>query len=144
MSLVFGSEKDLESIVKINKKVFNSSKNPELIKKKLLLYNNPVIIIAEKNQKVRGYGIGYERKNKYYLWMLAVLPEYREKGVASGIIEKMMNYAKSKNYDYLTVKTRNKYKNMLRLLIKKGFRITGYKSREWDENPAIWLEYSLS
>jgi len=95
---------------------------------------------------VVGYGIGYMEKGKYYLWSLAVLPEYRRKGIGSEIIEEQMSFAEGKGYKSFFVKTSNRWKEMLRLLLKKGFNIIGFKEREWDNSPlgsAIWLEKEI-
>jgi ribosomal protein S18 acetylase RimI-like enzyme len=142
-----GSISDLEEIVELDRVVFGLSRTPEEVKNKLELRRDVHITIATvAGGRVVGYGIGYEEKGKYYLWSLAVLPEYRRKGIGSEIIKEQISFAKVKGYTSFFVKTSNKWKEMLRLLLKKGFNIIGFKEHEWENSPlgsAIWLEKEI-
>lgn len=74
------------------------------------------------------------------------MPEYRRKGIGTEIIEEQIFFAKEKGYTSFFVKTSNKWKEMLRLLLKKGFNIIGFKEHEWEDGPlgsAIWLEKNI-
>jgi len=82
-----GSMNDLKGVVELDKIVFGLSRTPKEIEDKLKLQKDVHITIATlTNGKLVGYGIGYEEKGKYYLWSLAVLPEYRRRGIGSEII----------------------------------------------------------
>lgn len=139
-----GSNNDIKRIVEVDRVVFGLSRTPEEVKDKLRLRKNVHITIATiANDELVGYGIGYEEKSKYYLWSLAVSPEYRRKGIGSDIIEEQITFAKEKGYSSFFVKTSNRWKGMLTLLLKKEFNIIGFKEHEWQEGPlgsAIWLE----
>jgi len=139
-----GSINDLKNIVKLDKAVFGMSRTPEEVEGKLKLQKHVHISVAKTTAgKLVGYGIGHEKKGKYYLWSLAVLPEYRRRGIGSEIIEEQIRFAKEKRYTSFFVKTSNRWKEMLRLLLKKGFNIVGFKEHEWEDGPlgsAIWLE----
>ena len=142
-----GSINDLKGIVELDRLVFGLSRTPQEIEDKLRLQKDVHITVATiTDVKLVGYGIGYEEKGKYYLWSLAVLPEYRRKGIGSEIIEEQTRFAKEKRYTSFLVKTSNKWKEMLRLLLKKGFNIIGFKEHEWEDGPigsAIWLEKNI-
>jgi ribosomal protein S18 acetylase RimI-like enzyme len=142
-----GSIDDLKGVVELDRVVFGLSRTPEEVEDKLRLQKAVHITIATiTNGKLVGYGIGYEEKGKYYLWSLAVLPEYRRKGIGSEIIEEQISFAKEKGYASFFVKTSNKWKEMVRLLLKKGFNIIGFKEHEWEDGPlgsAIWLEKNI-
>jgi len=142
-----GSINDFKGIVDLDKVVFGLSRTPQEVEDKLRLQKNVHITVATiTDGKLAGYGIGYEEKGKYYLWSLAVLPEYRRKGIGSEIVEEQIRFAKEKEYAAFLVKTSNKWKEMLRLLLKKGFNIIGFKEHEWEDSPlgsAIWLEKSI-
>jgi ribosomal protein S18 acetylase RimI-like enzyme len=139
-----GSINDLKRIVELDRVVFGLSRTPEEVQDKLRLLKDVHITIATiADGKLVGYGIGYEEKSKYYLWSLAVLSEYRRKGIGSDVIEEQVRFAKERGYSYFFVKTSNRWKEMLRLLLKKEFNIIGFKEHEWEEGPsgsAIWLE----
>ena len=142
-----GSINDLKGVVELDKIVFGISRTPEEIEDKLKLQNDVHVTIATVTDgKIVGYGIGYEEKGKYYLWSLAVLPEYRRRGIGSEILEEQISFAKEKGYASFFVKTSNKWKEMLRLLLKKRFNIIGFKEHEWEDGPlgsAIWLEKNI-
>jgi len=139
-----GSINDLKGIVELDRVVFGLSRTPKEIQDMLRLKKHAYVTIATiADGKLVGYGIGYEEKTRYYLWSLAVLPEYRRKGIGSDIIEEQVRSAKEKGYSSFFVKTSNRWKEMLRLLLKKEFNIIGFKEHEWEEGPsgsAIWLE----
>lgn len=138
---------DLKGIVELDRVVFGLSKTSEEIKGKLRLQKDVhITVVTITGGKLVGYGIGYEKKGKYYLWSLTVLPEYRRKGIGSEIIQKQTKFAKEKGYASFLVKTSNRWKEMLRLLLKKGFNIIGFKEHEWEDGPlgsAIWLEKNI-
>ena len=135
---------DLKGIVELDRLVFGLSRTPEETEDKLRLQKDVHITVATTTGgKLVGYGVGYEEKGKYYLWSLAVLPEYRRKRIGSDIIEEQITFAKERGYSYFFVKTSNRWKEMLRMLLKKEFNIIGFKEHEWEEGPsgsAIWLE----
>jgi len=141
-----GSIDDFKGIVDLDKVVFGLSRTPEEVEDKLRLRKDVHITIATTNGKLVGYGAGYEEKGKYYLWSLAVLPEYRRKGIGSEIIEEQIRFAREKGFAAFLVKTSNKWKEMLRLLLKKEFNIIGFKEFEWEDSPlgsAIWVEKNI-
>ncbi len=142
-----GSILDLKGIVELDKVVFQLHRTPKEIEGKLRLQKDVHFTIATKTDgKLVGYGVGYEEKKKYYLWSLAVLPEYRRKSIGSAISKEQIRFAKEKGYASFFVKTSNRWKEMLRLLLKEGFNIIGFKEHEWEEGPlgsAIWLEKNV-
>ena len=141
-----GNFEDLREITEINKVVFGGTKTIEQIKEKLTLsiYQNPHITLGKIDGKLVGYGTGYfEKGKKYYLWMFGVLPEFRKHGIGKKILEEQISFAKNKGYKNFILKTSNKWKDMLRLTIKMGFDIVGFKINEWGSDSAIWLELDL-
>jgi GNAT superfamily N-acetyltransferase len=75
--------------------------------------------------------------------MLAVLPKCRKHGIATKLIEGQIQYAVDNRFKRITVKSSPRWKNMLRLLLKLDFVISGYKANEWENEPAIFLEKDL-
>jgi len=142
-----GSSDALKGILELDRVVFGLSRTLEEMEDKLRLRKNVHVTIATlADGKLVGYGIGYEEKGKYYLQSLAVLPNHRRKGIGSEIIEEQIEFAKEKGYATFFVKTSNKWKDMLRLLLKKEFNIIGFKEHEWEDSPlgsAIWLEKNI-
>lgn len=145
-SIRSGNLEDLEKIAEINTIVFGGTKTPDQIRAKLFLpiYENPHITSAEIDRKFVGYAMGYLEKRKgYYMWMFGVLPDYRGRGIGSAILDEQIDFARNQGYSKFSVKTSNRWRNMLRLCIKKGFDITGFKQNEWGSDSAIWMELDL-
>ena len=142
-----GATTDLNEIEELDSNVFGRSRMPETIGEKLSLHEDVHITIAtNRNKDLVGYGIGYKARNKYYLWRLAVSPDYRGRGIGSRIIDEQIRFAKKKGYTSFFVKTSNRWKDMLRLLLQHEFNIIGFKAHEWGEDPlgsALWLEKTI-
>ncbi|WP_147803917.1 GNAT family N-acetyltransferase [Alkalicoccus halolimnae] len=81
-----------------------------------------MVIIAMREAKVIGYKAGYEMdKDKFYSWLGGVDAVYRNRGIASALMEKQHEYLKQSGYHIVQTKTKNKWRNMLLLNIKHGF-----------------------
>jgi len=143
LECIKGSEIDFESIEKVNKVVFNEENSVEKMKNRLATYRNCFISLCKDEGKVAGYAFGYEKKGKYYLWMMGVLPEHRGKGIGKKLLAHQESFAREQGYDSMYVKSSNKWKSMLVLLLKNGFDFIGFKENEWKNSPALWLEKKL-
>lgn len=89
-----------------------------------------IIIVSYCNEIPIGYIIGYEiDKDNFYLWLAGVDINYR----GLGAFEKMMNYliewCKSKNYEKISIKTRNKYRGMLTYLVKNNWHFLSVEKK---------------
>lgn len=89
------------------------------------------ILIAFINNIPAGLKVGYNKWNdhRYYSWIGGVLPEYRNKGVARALLYEMERRAVKNGFSVLTMKTYNKFKNMLVFALRNGFVIdkAGYE-----------------
>ena len=142
-----GATTDLTEIEELDRLVFGPSETPETIDTKLRLHEDVHITLAKDRKKALvGYGIGYKVRDKYYLWRLAVSPDARGRGIGSHLLDEQLRFAKTKEYASFLVKTSNRWKAMLRLLLQHEFNIIGFKAHEWGEDPlgsALWLEKTL-
>jgi len=84
---------------------------------------NPTIFIAERDDKIIGDSIAFEKDGGWYLWILGVLEEYRKQGVATQLLDLNEQYARENSYKEITVKVYNVSKEMLKLLIGRGYEI---------------------
>ena len=111
----------LEAIHALHEKIFGASED-------LLFHmqrqSRLLILIALDDTKLIGYKLGYERdRHTFYSWLGGVDPRYRNKGVATTLMEKQHSYAKEQGYRVIQTKTMNNYRSMLLLNIKYGFDI---------------------
>lgn len=102
-----------------------------------------IFTLALENEEVIGYKIGYELgQDVFYSWLGGVDENYRNKGVASKLMNKQHQYLKERGYKMIQTKTKNKWRSMLVLNIKNGFDVIGtYTDREGE--PKIILEKKL-
>ena len=76
-----------------------------------------------------GYKVGYEfEPRKFYSWLGGVLPQYRRQGIAFGLMAHQEDWAKRNGYQLIRVKSENRYKSMLILLIGNGYDIVGVET----------------
>ncbi len=85
----------------------------------------PIILIAYKDKKAIGYKMGYQEADYFYSWLGGVLPEYRNKGIASKLALQQEELVKQLGISKIRFKTQNKFKGMLIFAIKNGFSIIG-------------------
>ncbi|HKK81661.1 MAG TPA: GNAT family N-acetyltransferase, partial [Prolixibacteraceae bacterium] len=87
--------------------------------------------IAEYAGKPVGCKIAYNRyfDGSVYSWLGGVLPPYRRQGIAGQLLEVLEREAKSRFFESIRLKTRNKHVAMLIFSLKYGFRITGVESK---------------
>lgn len=117
-------EVGLEKIVEINNKI------PEFDGEKLNFFEDRlrdklhVSLLATINKQEAGYLVAYEKnkqKKEIYCWMAAVIPKFRRSGILSKLFEEVLAWADKNNFEKITIKTRNKRREMLHFLVKKGF-----------------------
>lgn len=93
-----------------------------------------LVLVAKYNKDLAGYAICYDQyeDGSLYIWLLGVVPDYREKGIMKEIMSYIYTWAKNKKYLSIKVKTQNKRKEMIYALIKQGFNFI-----QVEENPDI-------
>lgn len=101
------------------------------------------LILAEIDQKPVGFKLGYTHdQNIFYSWMGGVDPDFRALGLGSELIELQHHWAKEKGFKKIKTKTKNKWKEMLILNLKSGFKVVGTYIDSKGESK-IMLEKSL-
>ncbi|MCG9722194.1 GNAT family N-acetyltransferase [Shewanella sp. Isolate7] len=79
--------------------------------------------------ELAGYKIGYAEANgEFYSWLGAILPEFRQLGLAKEMMQDQERWAKAQGFNTLAVKTYNRFASMLQLLIKQGYKIAGLEN----------------
>lgn len=104
-----------------------------------------LILTAYVNNKAVGFKVGYETptKQNFYSWMGAVLPQYRQLGIAEELSEYQEQWAIKAGYKRILVKTRHKHTAMITLLKKHGFLQIGILPYSSNEKTRILFEKKL-
>lgn len=102
------------------------------------LGNEHLIIIAEIDQMLVGFKIGYLKNNsEFYSWLGGVVPQYRQIGVAQKLLLFQETCVKKMGIKSISVKSMNKFPSMLRMLVKNGYEIMSVDFYKDPENERI-------
>lgn len=102
-----------------------------------------IILVAHVDNQPVGYLMGYERYSSFYTWIAGVLPSHRRHGVFIQLMDRIEQLAKQKNYQLLTIKTRNSFKSMLLFLISHDFKLIDIDKRQSVDTHRLILEKQL-
>ena len=90
-----------------------------------------LILVAENAEKIIGFKVGYAVDEQlFYSWMGAVLPEFRQFGIAKALAIQQEEWARAKGFTCIQFKTRNRLKAMLQFALGNGFDIIGVEPRD--------------
>ncbi|WP_318476045.1 GNAT family N-acetyltransferase [Photobacterium leiognathi] len=96
-----------------------------------LANKSALILVAENQQQLVGVKIGYALdKQVFYSWLGGVLPAGRGHGVAQALLETQEAWVIDQGYQQLTVKSRNRFPAMVRLLMHNGYLIEDIEKKE--------------
>ncbi|WP_318433740.1 GNAT family N-acetyltransferase [Photobacterium leiognathi] len=96
-----------------------------------LANKSALILVAENQQQLVGVKIGYALdKQVFYSWLGGVLPAGRGHGVAQALLEAQEAWVIDQGYQQLTVKSRNRFPAMVRLLMRNGYLIEDIEKKE--------------
>ena len=108
------------------------------------LENAPhLILTAHAEEDVIGCKIGYERDGKFYSWLGAVHPAWRQRRIAKTLAQGQESWAKGHGYSMLWMKTRNCFPEMIIMALNSGFKIVRIEPRDVIPDHRIVLEKSL-
>lgn len=94
---------------------------------------NNLILTAYIQNKPVGFKIGYELNDTtFYSWMGGVLPEVRNAGIASSLLQYQEKWCQGQGFEKIRVKTRVKHEAMTNFLNKNGYKEF---DREEDADP---------
>ncbi|XAW89484.1 GNAT family N-acetyltransferase [Vibrio sp. CDRSL-10 TSBA] len=87
-----------------------------------------LILVAEDDQQLLGFKIGYQvDSTTFYSWFGGVTAAARNHGVAQQLLEAQERWVTEQGYQALTVKSRNQFPGMLRLLLRNGYLIENFE-----------------
>lgn len=111
-----------DGVLDLYSATFESS--AEEILAKMKTKPNLILNIAMDGNRVVGFKMGHELDgNKFYSWLGAVEPAYRQHRIASKLMEEQHGYLLTRGYEVVQTKTMNKWRGMLILNIKYGFDV---------------------
>jgi ribosomal-protein-alanine N-acetyltransferase len=117
-------QKDLNEVLKIERICF---KHPYDYFTFLyfLIKDTDGFYVAEENNQIIGYAISSVRGSKGTLVSIAVLPEFRRKGIGSKLMEESLIFL-SRKVDHVKLQVRVSNTEAIRFYKKFGFEETGF------------------
>ncbi len=90
-----------------------------------------LILVAEDSGHILGFKIGYEVDSEtFYSWFGGVSPKARNMGLAQKLLDVQEQWVIEQGYQRLTVKSRNQFPAMLRLLLRNHYLIEQFEPYE--------------
>lgn len=86
------------------------------------------------NSKVVGYTVFWKFGDEIHIGNLAVKQEYRRKGIATKLLQKVINIAKEMKINYVTLEVRRSNLPAINLYKRFGFRAIGVR-KDYYTNP---------
>nr|WP_312578816.1 ribosomal protein S18-alanine N-acetyltransferase [Sedimentibacter sp.] len=137
---------DLDEIAEIEKICFSLPWSKELLSKELL-NKMAYYQCATVNGTVVGYMGMWKICDEGHITNIAVLPEYRKKGIASKLISKMFDVCRCSEIKNITLEARESNLEAIRLYEKFGFESSGkrpnYYQRPNESAVIMWKKISI-
>jgi ribosomal-protein-alanine N-acetyltransferase len=91
--------KDLESIIAIEQKIFDTDSYPAFVVRQLFDISGDYFMVAEENDKILGYALGglNTKENKAWLLSLGVDTIARGRGLGKQLTERLIGVLKAEN-----------------------------------------------
>lgn len=140
-------EGTIAECIEISEKIpeFSSGNYDEAAYLQRLSNTQYLILVAEKDQQVIGFKVGYDRyqDGSFYSWLGGVLPENRKDSIATQLANEQEKWVSEHGFSSITLKTRNRFRAMLIFALKNGFLIENIEIKETVENNRIILRKLL-
>lgn len=91
-------------------------------------------IVARLDKKIVGYGGFWHVLDEAHLGNIAVHPEYRRRGIGEGILKELVEEAKSKGANLMTLEVRECNIAGRALYEKSGFRLIAIRKGYYSDN----------
>jgi len=95
-------------------------------------------LVAHHEDELVGFKLGYaESKTQFYSWLGGVSPHARRQGIARRLLHHQEDWARNQGFKSLRVKSRNRFRAMMILLLNEGYLITGSEIKAHSEDSVI-------
>jgi len=106
-------------------------------------FSFPYVIVDYRNKRVIGYIIFWHINDNIQISNIAIHPDYRRKGIARLLLQRVINSLQKEKVKYITLEVRPSNLTAQSLYRKLGFEIIGVKENYYskpDENAIVMVK----
>ncbi|MCE9680412.1 GNAT family N-acetyltransferase [Shewanella sp. AS1] len=130
------TESLLDKIISLSQEIPEFERGYSLQEYQERLADKPVLVqFVYVEGELAGFKLGYsDQSGQFYSWLGAILPEFRQLGLAKMLLKDQENWAKQQGFILIEVKTYNRFTTMLQMLISQGYKIAGLQENQTEIN----------
>ena len=103
-----------------------------------------LVLVSERQNSLIGFKIGYPlSETEFYSWLGGVVPSKRKIGAAKRLLLLQEQLVKERSFKHIKVKSMNRFRSMLKMLISNGYDITEVENYGHDEAERICFKKVL-
>lgn len=125
---------DIEEIIKLEKKIFPSPWTKETFKDLLKLSKNCEGLVAVMKENIIGYAVFWTVEEELHIANIAVIEEYRRKGLGRRIVEMMMEKSHDDGVKYACLEVRESNRIAIQMYNDLGFQKAGIRENYYSDN----------
>ena len=122
-------EEDIAHIMKIEKESFPTPWSETMFKN----MDRDISIVARFGGKITGYAVGIMAYDELHLGNIAVHKDFRGRGIAKKLLQRIIDIARSKEIGLVTLEVRAGNIHAQRLYRKFGFKTTGRRKEYYQD-----------
>ncbi len=134
--------RDSKALAESEKECFSCPWSEDALIKALEREDN-IYFSAVCDGKVAGYIGSYRVLGEVYINNIAVLKDYRNKGIGKALIKSLADYCKENGCEFCTLEVRKSNINAISLYEKCGFKLVGERKNFYDSPKEDALLYTL-
>lgn len=124
---------DLNSISDILESEFDDFWNYNILNQELQ-NENSIYIVAKKSDNIVGFGGIWKSVDDVHITNIVTRKSYRNLGIASKILEKLINITKDLNFSSITLEVNEHNFNAIKLYEKFNFKNLGRRKRYYNNS----------
>lgn len=103
-----------------------------------------LVLVSEHQDSLIGFKIGYPlSETEFYSWLGGVVPSKRKLGTAKRLLLLQEQLVKERSFKHIKVKSMNRFRSMLKMLISNGYDITEVENYGHDKAERICFKKVL-
>lgn len=119
------SEKHIDDIASLEKICFSTPWSKNLLASEIYNNNSNFLVAVDEFNKVLGYVVLKFILDEGYITNIAVFPQYRNNGVASELLKRIIEFGDSKNLKFISLEVRKSNVYAISLYKNLGFIFAG-------------------